>query len=286
MKYIISIIICAFFVAGCKSASQDTLSGQPSWFRATRDRSTHSETETPVLIFEPYPYWFCAFDRWVDEATAKAYVEEYRRKHHGDIPGTFKRDGMYGIPSELPYPAGLENVSLDDDGVTLSFCIRPTSNPAILVFDLTLHSTGRTVWREGEKDAAGLFLFALFADGKAVQIEHFFHEECGTGDPAPAPVVFLRKNETRTITLKVDASSIDGLPSISRSKTLQVVVAFSERLSDIYIDESKPFARADFGPMHLEPPASEDGGAYKQVLVRSNAVILKWNGKAWMPEQR
>jgi len=30
-------------------------------------------------------------------------------------------------------------------------------------------------------------------------------------------------------------------------------------------------------------PPSEDGKPHKQVLVRSNAVVLKWNGKAWEP---
>jgi len=285
MKYLIVIAICASFAAGCKSVSQVTLTGQPSWFHLETDysRPHHEETEPPPLSFEPYPFWFCAFDKWVDEATMKAYVEEHRIKYHGSIPGTYEKNGLFGIQSELPHPARLEDVPLDDRGVTLSFRITPTSDPAILVFDLTLHSTGRTVWREGEKDAAGLFLFALFADGKAVKIERFSREECGTGDPAPAPVVFLRKNETRTITLKVDASSIDGLPAVSHSKTLHVVAAFSERRSDIYIDESKPHVSIRKGPMHLEMPPSEDGKPHKQVLVRSNAVVLKWNGKAWEP---
>lgn len=279
-RIVLFAMLLAFGVSGCQHAKpphpaiaaapeRAALVGRPSWLPLGPEvyqEDDRDEAEKGLLAFRPQPRWFLGFTKEV----SKAEFDQYLDRTHGKAQES--DDGGYCLPDPPPYPKRLEDIPLEDQGVRLTLTASVAEEPSTMLLTLTLTSRDKPVRREVEHRWTNTLplLFAFYVDGKAVVVPSNGFEKFG-GVAYMVPLV--EKGGTKTWNLKANALSLRSLLPDSRPHELAVAAAFSNRQHEGYF-EGAPMER---GNLHGGP----NGEDRPQVLVRSGAARLKWDGTNW-----
>ena len=247
---------------GCTKApihnELDGLSGQPSWFPLGGEvyrANARFDAQAEPMGLMPQPRWFLCYPRVVTEAEYRAWEAQQQ--------GTQSlEEGIFMIPQELPFPESLSALPRNDQGATLDLIVQDSEAPGEWVMQLTLATTDRDIYREVEHRWTNItpFLFALFADGKAVRRELAGFSKMGG---AMQWVALVEPGGQKTWTLRVATESIRALAG-DKAKEVAIVAAFSERQHEAY---------SPGHPMHRNVLIS-DSLPRPQIVVRSNVFRI------------
>ncbi|HEY5895085.1 MAG TPA: hypothetical protein VIT91_17840 [Chthoniobacterales bacterium] len=265
---IVSIILTA---AGCApkphSSNSDT-SGKPSWFPLGEEVYHENDlltSQKETLKFIPESRWFKGFPK---RASKVEYQEWQKRKGIYEQSHTENND-IHQIPSNPTYPEKVTDLPLEDQGVTLKLSITNTATSNELTFALSLTTGARSLKREVEHRWTNMtpFLFAFFANGKAISQEPYLSSKSGGANYFWELVPLQSKREWK---FKVDTSSIDTIVG-SETQNLIIVAAFSER-------QHEAGASSDF---LIEPLMNTDDYIDQQITIRSNTVRIRRTVHGW-----
>ena len=257
-----------------------SLEGQPSWLPIGAevyheiDVATVEQTQLSVRM---EPRWFRGFGRAVTRAEFEANLAKLHAAGYGFDAQTEPHD-RYVLPDPPPYPRRLADVPLEAHGVQLALnpVVRDVDTNSV-VLELTLSSDRSLVEREVEHRYSNTlpFLFAFYADGKAIRVpSHGFRRWGGVRSMVP----LVTANATRTWSVRVDGKSMRALLPDGHPHCLTIVAAFSNQQHIGYDVEGGIANELSAGTLRLN-----DGGAFPaQVLIRSAPVNLLWDGNAWV----
>ena len=268
--FFLMVLICA----GCVSRfvpndKTSELSGQPSWFPLggeVHHQNKRFDAQKEILRFKSEPRWFLGFP----EEVTKDEFEAWKKKQNAAMDIQFPKERGYQIPSSPPYPKSVEDIPRQNQGAALQLHIENADVPGELIFTLTLAAGERVVRREVEHRWTNVlpFLFAFFADGKAVS-----HKLASFGKVGGVNTLvdLVPPRTQKGWRLRVATESIDALVA-PEVQELAIVAAFSERQHEGLF--AGGLARAfDVWDMNDRKP---------QIIVRSNVIRIRRAGRGWV----
>ena len=258
-------------------AGQDTtnLSGQPSWFPLGEEvyqEGDRFEAEKGFLAFGHDARWFLGIPQQATKAEYEAWEKSESQTHSEG--SELAEGGGFPIPTWPPYPKTINDLPSKAQGATLKLHISRGSNAGELTFALSLKAEKRAVKREIEHRRTNIlpFLFAFYADGKAVKSELRCSSQIGGANSFIELVSAGSRQEWK---INVDVKSIDAIAG-PRVQELCIVAAFSERQhEDGAGSEPRPASpREDLDNVLLEP----------QITIRSNVYRIERTAQGWQPK--
>jgi hypothetical protein len=269
--------------AATTPATQPALpAGKPTWITLgglVYQETTVDEAEKQLLSFNRWGTWFVPYAHQV----SKTQFEAYERARLKEPTYSVEADdhGPFSLCDALPLPTRIKDVPANDRGVTLTLDIKPLSQ-TILGFEMTLKSDQRAVWREIEHRHTDVIplLFAVYIDGKPFNADK--EQDGGRFGGLPQSIQLIPAGGGQhDWSLQVDAASINKLLPDQSKHTLTVFVAFSEmhwmdffnNPEELSLESNQRFES------RMGPPEGHEGS---QILVRSNAAALQWDGKEWI----
>lgn len=176
-----------------------------------------------------------------------------------------------------PVPRILEDVPLSEQGVSLAFVVKTTTN-GLLRFVLKVPTSSRDLWREVEHRRTNVtpFLFSFWADGAPI-LPPPTNVWSGIGIGGVNGMTRLaRKGSAYEADLIVDANTILALVPGKRASELTVVAAFGESQHH----GAECVARHQALKLPWKPMYSE-GYEGPPVSVRSSPVHLRYVHEQW-----
>jgi hypothetical protein len=249
--------------SAAKQPVQVSAAKQPSWFAIGPEvyhEGEVTEAEKRVLSVRLEPRWFVGGDKAVSKAKYDAYFAG------SSAPVQKQTNGLFFIPNP-PYPKQLDDLPLEDHGVSLGLDASPCDDPSVVLLKLELKSKDMPVRRQVEHRWTNTlpFLFAFYVDGQAVVVESTsFEKEGGVDWMDP----LVEKGGARKWSVKIKAESLRALLPDTRPHTLAVAAAFANRQHEGFFEDSE---RLTGGGDSAEPP----------MVVRSGIAQLKWDGTKW-----
>ena len=261
LKHLIIILVAAS-TSGCVS-SPNTPPAEPTWFPLG---ASFRVCRPGTILGGDTDKIGPTYDDIIAEVHHKGHRLEVQKTTLSVVP-----DPRWFKGSQLPKT--VHAVPLSDQGALLTFQIQPTTN-GLLRFVLTLEAKERDVWREVEHRWTNVtpFLFAFFADGKAVRPKE--PDSWSKIGGINSMIKLVDKGKTHIWNLTVDPKTILALLPNTKFDELSIVAAFSESqhqlpgMSDI--ERNLKFYSKLEGP---------------QVVIRSNPVKMTFDGKTWSVKQ-
>jgi len=268
--FILMVLICAGCVSRFVSDDKTSeLSGQPSWFPLGGEvyhANKRFDAQKGILRFKSEPRWFLGFPKEV----TKDELEAWKKKQNALMDIQFPKEHGYQVPSSPPYPKSVEDILRQNQGAALQLHIENADAPGQLIITLTLAAGERVVRREVEHRWTNVlpFLFAFFADGKAVshKLASF-----GKGGGANMLVDLVPPRTQKGWRLRVATESIDALVA-PEVQELAIVAAFSERQHEGFFAEELARALQVWDMKNLKP----------QITVRSNVIRIRRADRGWV----
>jgi len=216
------------------------LVGQPSWFSlggSIYQERERFEAQKAVLEFGSYPCWFMPGGREVTKKEFEAYLAARRAAgEHISVSVPPKArywlaespKARYWLPEPVPYPERVDDLPVEDQGVRLDLAVRQGDEPDILEIFLTLRTSRRDVKREIEHRYTNVlpFLFAVFADGRAIAVPF---KGWGRMGGINGWVDLVPKGQQKTWRLEVHTESLSRLLPEPAPKRVELVAVFYER---------------------------------------------------------
>ena len=259
--------------------------GQPTWIPLgdwVYQEKTVDEVEKQLLAFSRWGTWFVPYAHEVSKTQFEAYIRARLKEPTYAVEAD--DHGPFSLCDAFPLPTRINEVKTNDRGVTLALDIKPVSQ-TVLRFKMTLKSDQRTVWREIEHRHTDVvpLLFAIYIDGKPFNADK--EQNGGRFGGLPQSIQLIPAGGGKhDWSLQVDAASINKLLPDQSKHTVMFFAAFSEvHWMDFF---NNPYEFSIESTQRLEsrisPPEGHDG---PQILVRSNAAEIQWNGKKWTSSQ-
>jgi hypothetical protein len=245
-----------------------------SWFSLggeTHDVEDIDPAEKLPLAFDPQPQWFLLMDPMPPALNVN--------DGHFDTVTQPTRQSL-GSPDaseyRLPYPKSPRDLPLEDRGVRLNFEAATTNDPSLLQFSIALSAADAPVWRETEHRWTNIvpLLFCFYVDRKPVTRELGWYGKVGG---IQNYIVAVAAHRTRNWAFHVQEASVRQFLPDAKPHRVVILCAFSETQHEWYasaLDYSFMYATNE-----ITPPTRHRGA---QVLVRSNAVDLDWDGTKWI----
>ena len=182
---------------------QSTVVARPSWF-AIGSEVYHEgeviEAEKQVLSVRLEPRWFIGSDKVVSKAEFDAYFAG------AGAPTQKQSDGPFFIPNP-PYPKQLDDLELENHGVSLRLDALVGEDPTTVLLNLKLESKDMPIQRQVEHRWTNTlpFLFTFSVDGQPVIVPSTnFDKDGGVAWMTP----LVEKSGSRKWSVRVKAESL------------------------------------------------------------------------------
>ena len=220
-----------------------------------------------------------------DKLIPEVYQFAHRGELHRGILGIVARPRWFTGVGEAKLP---KDIPLLDQGTSLSFSIQPLSK-GLLQFDLAIGSKERDLYFQIEHRRNDItpFLFSFAADGVAVEAPP---ESGSIFGGVTLMHVLWKKNETGSLSLKVDPKNILALIGDRKFSELSIVAAFCERRQENgtgstvgWIEglDHMPVLAGTIPPISVDESGTETPFPHRPVLIRSHAVKLGYYDGKW-----
>jgi len=270
-------IVLVLTVCLAKARQDNTdLSGQPSWFALGNEvyqEDDRFEAEKGVLAFNQDPRWFLGIPKKATKAEYESWAKAENITSSNIL--TEHRDD-FQIPTSPPYPNTIKDLPSEAQGATLKLHISKGSKATELIFALSLKAEKQAIKREVEHRWTNVlpFLFAFYADGKAVKGDMIASARTGGSNRF---IELVSAGSSKEWKIKVDVRSFESLAG-PRVQELSIVAAFSERQHE---DSSDFKLRAP----EIANEASGNVLQDPQITIRSNVFRIKRTAQGWQPAQ-